>query len=278
MALMQNEEGAALEEKIKSEREDRGGRERERKASDTEWGALRCGERIIQKPWVWMTVNTWMTETGRGGGLCVCVCGSGWQFSGPRCYSERWVNIATRCFEGYAVYSSATCYIVSSTTDMFDLWYTSCIKKLRQCIIKYLSSKQWKWGRQRGTQGVWKGKISIRSAPLRELGSCLVSERVTYRAIRHACKSIKGYRARERRNVYLTFTVFSFPVCSIRRGSLKPASRSERTHSLFFSLLPATQTQQSAPPINILMGFFSPLIQYFAHDFSLFSVHVIVVF
>lgn len=42
MAVMQNEKGCALEKRGS----ERGGS----KSSDTEWGALRCGERIIQNP------------------------------------------------------------------------------------------------------------------------------------------------------------------------------------------------------------------------------------
>lgn len=71
--------------------------------------------------------------------------------------------------------------------------------------------------------------------------------------------------------------MFSFSVCSVGKGlltrSLKHASISGWAHSLFFSLLPETQTHLSAPPINTLMSFMSSLIQSFAHgsllrDFS----------
>lgn len=50
MTVMQNEKGCALEERRREVRERETGRERESKSSDTEWGALRCGERIIQNP------------------------------------------------------------------------------------------------------------------------------------------------------------------------------------------------------------------------------------
>lgn len=53
MAVMQNEKGCAPEEKgsvCVCVRERVRDEERESKSSDTEWGALRCGERIIQNP------------------------------------------------------------------------------------------------------------------------------------------------------------------------------------------------------------------------------------
>lgn len=48
MAVMQNEKGCALEERGSERERSRGGGKS--KSSDTEWGAFRCGERIIQKP------------------------------------------------------------------------------------------------------------------------------------------------------------------------------------------------------------------------------------
>lgn len=48
MAVMQNEKKAV--HRRRGEVRERGEREKESKSSDTEWGALRCGERIIQNP------------------------------------------------------------------------------------------------------------------------------------------------------------------------------------------------------------------------------------
>lgn len=132
-----------------------------------------------------------------------------------------------------------------------------------------LRSKQWVC-RDEDVKAGWKGKISIKSDPVQDLGSCWQqSYRLSYTVNKQVNK-----RVRKKRCACFTCAVFSFSVCSVSGGLLESclnqASVSGGAHSLFSSLFPEIQTYLSAPANKTLMSsLLSYLIQSFDHG-SLF--------